>query len=65
MENQRGGEDSIKGKINEVEPSSLNETGKIDTITLFDKIGELFDRKTKSMITDLKSNFKISANVLK
>ena len=52
-EKSKGVWDGIKGKIIEVKPSFSNEMGKIDTITLFDKIGELFDQKMKCMVTDL------------
>ena len=41
VKNQGGG-DNKSEKI-EVKPSSSKETGKIDTDTLFDKIGQLFE----------------------
>ena len=61
---KRGGGD-VKIDIVESEPSTSQETRKIDTDTLFDKIGKLFELKTGGMISDLKLNIATSALALK
>ena len=43
----------------------MKEKGNIDTPTLYDKIGELFELKTQCMVADLKSNITASADSLK
>ena len=48
----------IESRTVGLKPSSSGLTGDVDITTLFDKIGEIFDRKTKDMATraDIKSD---------
>ena len=55
----------VKIEIVESKPSTSQEASKIDTDTLFDKIGQLFALKTGGMVSDLKLNIATSALTLK
>ena len=58
-------EGNIKVETAESESSTSQDTNKLDSNTLFDKIGELFDMKTKFMASDIKLNIATNAETLK
>ena len=60
-----GGGGNIKSEEVELKPSTSQQVSKVDTGTLFDKIGQLFEIKMGCMLADLKSNIATNVRTLK